>query len=677
MASATASTVAIALSLAVLCLTLLLLLRHFLPLRSTPAFLLLPVFLAVALPASTVLLVPIDLASTSGPRDDETVTSKGIWLARRPLLVAWRLVYWLTFVLTWFVLPILAEYMDSGHRDVKARLMYSLRSNARYQLIMLGCAVVGLIYLIIDYGFNPTAIKGLVMALAYVWGLVLAIYLAGHGMVALPRRLFRNANTSGRLRRVQTRAVKVHDQLDDAVMECDALEAQVLQLKQRKTGSALLFHDWIDELADMTAHGEARLWSNPATLDAAAQVPAVITERYLAHLTRRLERARHQRARYTQEWDRIVQSATDLQAILDSRASHKLDFGRGGRSILSPCTRYLVHVHILPAVRLTAGTVLALASVAVILSELIKLPAPQYTPVSLTIVHHPSAHDYQVGFGGQLMAAAWIAYMCICALSSVGDVPVWNGRALVKRNTHPEAACWYAAQIAKLTVPLAYNFLTFLPEEVQHQTVFYDFFGRFISLTRLGTWFNYLFPIFILLPVGASLFNLYGRIKTILGFELIGDDGNDGDGSGNGAAFGGWRDGRDLIAQDLAGIASSTSSSSTAASGSRHSAAVRLQDSPRQSFDRRPGPAPKWSSTSPAPAVAASRPRSGAARQVPPLDDPEPEQGYFTLLGRRIKNTVEAIETPKWMASPVPNKPPEIKRPKWMGGGASGSASRS
>ncbi|RMD44782.1 hypothetical protein DV735_g342, partial [Chaetothyriales sp. CBS 134920] len=667
MASATASTVAIALSLTLLCLTLLLLLRHFLPLRSTPAFLLLPVFLAVALPASTVLLVPIDLASTSGPHEDEAVTSKGIWLARRPLLVAWRLVYWLTFVLTWFVLPILAEYMDAGHRDVKARLIYSLRSNARYQLIMLGCAVVGLVYLIIDYGFNPAAIKGLVMALAYVWGLVLAIYLAGHGMVALPRRLFRNANPSGRLRRVQTRAVKVHDRLDDAVVECDALEAQVLQLKQRKTGSAALFHDWIDELADMTAQGEARLWSNPATLDAAAQVPAVITERYLAHLTRRLERARHQRARYAQEWDRIVQSATDLQAILDSRASHKLDFGRaGGRTMLTPYTRYLVHVHILPAVRLAASTLLSLASVAVILSELIKLPAPQYTPVSLTIVHHPGAHDYRVGFGGQLMAGAWIAYMCICALSSVGDVPVWNGRALVKRNTHPEAACWYAAQIAKLTVPLAYNFLTFLPEEVQHQTVFYDFFGRFISLTRLGTWFNYLFPVFILLPVGASLFNLYGRIKSVLGFELIGDDGD-----GGGAAFGGWRDGRDLIAQDLAGIGSASTA------GSRHSAAaiVRLQDSPRQSFDQRPPrSALPWSSPSSSTAPA-SRPRPGP-RQVPPLDEPEPEQGYFALLGRRIKNTVDAIDTPKWLASPIPNKPPEIKRPKWMGGGGGGSTSR-
>lgn len=78
----------------------LLLLRRFLTLRATPAYLTIPVFLALALPASVVLLVPIDLASSSrdggGPR--------AIWLPDRLILVSWRIAYWLIFVLTWCVL---------------------------------------------------------------------------------------------------------------------------------------------------------------------------------------------------------------------------------------------------------------------------------------------------------------------------------------------------------------------------------------------------------------------------------------------------------------------------------------------------------------------------------------------------------------------------------------------
>jgi len=80
--------------------TVVLLLRYYLPLRTTPAYLLVPVFLALALPSSIVLLVPIDLASSSGT---DTDGQRGIWLPDNVMLVAWRLAYWLTFCLTWFV----------------------------------------------------------------------------------------------------------------------------------------------------------------------------------------------------------------------------------------------------------------------------------------------------------------------------------------------------------------------------------------------------------------------------------------------------------------------------------------------------------------------------------------------------------------------------------------------
>jgi hypothetical protein len=84
-------------SLLVISIVVLLILRHYLPLRTTPGYLLVPVFLALGLPASIVLLVPIDLASSAGT-DDGT---RGIWLPQRVLLVSWRITYWLTFALTW------------------------------------------------------------------------------------------------------------------------------------------------------------------------------------------------------------------------------------------------------------------------------------------------------------------------------------------------------------------------------------------------------------------------------------------------------------------------------------------------------------------------------------------------------------------------------------------------
>ncbi|KAL8852102.1 MAG: hypothetical protein Q9221_003032 [Calogaya cf. arnoldii] len=142
-------------------LLVLLLLRHFLSLRSTPAYVLVPIFLALFLPVSIILLLPIDLASSLRTEDEAT---RGVWLPDTLILLAWRVTYWLTFALTWFILPLLGEYIDSGYRTPKDRFIYSLRSNGRYQLIVLGCGIGGLIYVFLQNGFEGTSVKALVMA---------------------------------------------------------------------------------------------------------------------------------------------------------------------------------------------------------------------------------------------------------------------------------------------------------------------------------------------------------------------------------------------------------------------------------------------------------------------------------------------------------------------------------
>jgi len=85
-------------ALIIISVVVLLIQRYYLPLRTTPAYLLVPVFFALWLPASIVLLVPIDLASSAATED---AGARGIWLEPRALRVSWRITYWLTFSLTW------------------------------------------------------------------------------------------------------------------------------------------------------------------------------------------------------------------------------------------------------------------------------------------------------------------------------------------------------------------------------------------------------------------------------------------------------------------------------------------------------------------------------------------------------------------------------------------------
>ncbi|RAH54952.1 LMBR1 domain protein [Aspergillus piperis CBS 112811] len=644
------SSVFFTLALLTISVLVLLLLRRFLTLRATPAYLSIPVFLALALPASVVLLVPIDLASSS--RDGGGPTA--IWLPDRLILVSWRIAYWLIFVLTWAILPLLGEYIDSGYRDPKGRIQYSIRSNARYQLIVLCCATVGLIYISIQNGFEFTSIKTLVMALAYVWGLVLAIYLMGHGLVSIPRTLFRNSNVSGRLRRIQAHAPKLHDRLMDAINDLESLESQVAQLQRRKTGTARDFQEWIDELAETSNPPELRSGLLEHA-DGPGTIPAVITERYLADLTRRLQRARHQKARFVDEWDRLVLSAADMQAIINASASKKLEFIHSPHrsswlpslNFLSPYMRYHLYVHVIPNVRLALGAVFSAASVCVVWSELVKSLAPRLSVVTLSIVSYHK-EPAPVDFGRQLIASAWLLYMCSAALVGVNDAKVWGNRALVRRNTYGESACWYAGLVARLTVPIAYNFLTFLPATVRQNTTFYKFLGRFIDLTPLGKGFDYFFPVFILVPIGATLFNLYGRVQNICSWGLLEEEDDDLENNPGGYGLGGWREGRDLIDRELNGLGS-------------------LGLSPRGGRSPRPSSridddTPAFSSSRTALLENSRTPR--ASRGTPattPLMEDEDEDNFFQSFAHRVRNTFETASKPQWLQGD------SFRLPRWMG----------
>ena len=471
----------------------------------------------------------------------------------------------------------------------------------------------------------------------------------GHGLVAIPRRLIRNANLTGRLRRLQSHAVGVHDKLEEAIAEVDELEHQVASLR-RKNGMSRDQQEWIEELADIST-------VVPVTRQSSATVPGVVTDQYLATLARRLNRARHKRLRFIERWDRLLGDATRMQAIIDASASKRLEFNSDPHSLpsrgmvgLTPYTRYLLHVRVAPALRIGLAVILSLASVSIVWSEIFKLAFPRISIITLTVVH-----GNEVTFIGQITAALWIFYMCTAALASFDDIKVWGNRALVRRNTYGESACWYAGQVAKLTVPLSYNFITFLPQgEIYGKTTFYKFLGILINLTPLGETFDFFFPVFILIPVCMTLFNLYGKVKDIFGFGILDEEDSTG-----GASVRGWREGRDLIEREVGGNLSSGASllGGTGPLPEYRDEQVSNDRQPRQlgSATRNPPP-PKN------PVARQQAERLAAATQAAEEED----ENAFAGFAHRLRNTLDGVERPDWL-------PNLNKRPKWLGGNGNGS----
>ena len=303
-----------------------------------------------------------------------------------------------------------------------------------------------------------------------------------------------------------------------------------------------------------------------------------------------------------------------------------------------------------------------MASVCIVWSEIIKSINPHFSIIAFTVVHHLESDGGAIGFAGQFIAACWILYMCMAALTSLTEVKVWRGRALVKRNTHGESAMWYAMQVAKLTVPLSFNFVTFLDPDIYKSTVFFRFLGYLITRSDIGTWFDALFPMFILIPVCATLFNLYGKVKSCVGYGGVIDDEDEENDTGYGT--GTWREGRDLIERELNG---------------QSSLSRLLRNPERRSVPNNPDnrTAPSLSVPPSERGNSSGQPSSsvGVTTSRPQPRDRQPkepeDENFFEGFAHRVKNTFDTVQTPKWLR----NVGDGIKRPKWIGGDDPGGES--
>lgn len=480
--------------------------------------------------------------------------------------------------------------------------------------------------------------KATIVALAYAWGLVLAIYLMGHGLVVIPRRLIHSANVARELKRLQISAPKLFDRLTEAGEELRELEGRARQLQQKRTGLTSNLQEWIGELVRSSSMSEARNFEARSYQPSHGSLPTIITESYVAGLSRDLKRARHKKTRFDHEWKRLVQHANNLEAILKSKSTKTLVFeGTSSSSlfkasILTPTIRYHLYANFLPYIRYCGGALLSLASVCIVWSELIKSAFPKLSLIGLTVVH-----GRRITAGGQTIAAFWLLYMCTAALVSVTDVKIWGNRALVPRQTYPESAAWYSSQVAKLTIPLAYNFVTLLPFRNYSGIAFHNVLGHLINFTPLGARFSSFFPIFVLFPVMATLFGLYGKVQRFFSFGAFID--NDSDRNMPNWDATNQREGQALI--------------------ERHNLNDRNNRLTLASYESLPRTYDYTSSSNLAPSEAIDSVSNTSTHQTKISretyrDDVTPtatDGNFFSEFTHRIKNSIDTADKPTWWAN--------------------------
>lgn len=500
----------------------------FTKLRSTPLYILAPLFLAVDIPCSIVFLVPIDLVSSSGHK---TL----FYLSEEVRLVLWRVVYWLAFCLTWLVLPVLQSFVDSGYHSVPQRLKDAGHRNLRYQLILLGSGVIGLVYVILTSGLSFGSIKALLIALSHSYALVIAIWLMGHGMVNMPRQFWVEADPNSVLKTLYRHATYSNDALAEVQTEYVNVAAEVFALNSYKDGP---FQLWIEDMVNEVEAGPGvPLSANSESIQGQSRVRvdrAMIDEHYLSTLYSRFKTLRNRLVRADAEWQKLLYEASKKEDILRSSEDGSLTFRYKRIRFLPPKASYLFHTLLKPQIERALAIIFGVLTVVLVWSEI-----THGTVVSIVNLAVSGTN----GILQQFLSTVFLGYMCVTALYSLSRIRVFKIYALVHRHSDYSSLLFYAMYACRLTVPLSFNYITLISSR---DSIFEEFLGKSINLTPLGMYFNDWLPRFVLVPMAFTFFHVYDRIKDFLGFGFSFEDEDD-----NEQERGSVVEGRELVRRAL------------------------------------------------------------------------------------------------------------------------------
>lgn len=182
-----------------------------------------------------VVLVPYDVSLSIGI--DEPIDHSA-------LETSMEMFYWLTCILSYIILPVAVSYSTYPKNiSHKHRIKMAIQSNFRFYIVCGVALLFGMIFLLIKKTLTFSLIKPLIISLINGYGLFLMCILMGHGYVALPRTLWKQADPKVRYKYFISRIGEENKVLNKAVANGRRLLEVLFKVGEQTTG---IIHERFD-----------------------------------------------------------------------------------------------------------------------------------------------------------------------------------------------------------------------------------------------------------------------------------------------------------------------------------------------------------------------------------------------------------------------------------------------
>ncbi|ORX88503.1 LMBR1-domain-containing protein [Basidiobolus meristosporus CBS 931.73] len=477
--------------------------------KTCPWYVKLAAFVSWTFPLSIMFLVPFDISSTlCQGHQDRNCEQSFAYLSESVLRGLWRTVYWTMFCLTWFAIPLMQSYVLSGGFTFRQKFRGSVKSNLVYYGILGSVGFVALIYIVSSGRVRKwEELRAFIMAAANSWGMVLVMLFMGHGLVEIPRNLWKCGNRRRALRIAEVKATELKDNSYDANLELQEVMRAINWVNHEVQRNSEL-RPYVDQIIEKCP---SALQTTDAEMHGYSS--REINLKYLNNLHRQVIRAVRQSNRCASQWEFHLKRAFLLQDILENESSSDKRFHstvrpltNGSHDDFKRTLMWWWYIRLQPSLCRILSIVTAILSISLVWSEITFMSTKPVLSI-FGLVSRAAENTQGVL---EWISFFTIAYMCICAYTSLFKLKIFNLYALVpNQNTNEGSLLFFGGYLCRLTYPLCYNYLNITH---RRDTVFSKFMGIINLTPLLGEQFNNWVPLLILLPVLITLFNIHGRV---------------------------------------------------------------------------------------------------------------------------------------------------------------------
>eukprot|EP01088_Endostelium_zonatum_P022373 TRINITY_DN955_c0_g1_i1.p1 TRINITY_DN955_c0_g1~~TRINITY_DN955_c0_g1_i1.p1 ORF type:complete len:579 (+),score=58.12 TRINITY_DN955_c0_g1_i1:169-1905(+) len=445
------------------------------------------------------------------------------YLAEEPTLAIWRILYWSMYILCWTVYPVLQSYSLAGGFTVFAKFKAAIIENVIIYGVMGTVFLILLIWLVAKADFDQNSLMLIAIAFANSWGLLLVISLMGHGIVEIPRRLWRESNRYTMMKYYYFQIVSYYDELQSSEEKFEKTLKFVKKIDETVRDNDP-WRPYVDQIVETSMPEYALVRYAEGSKD--------ITYKNLVKLSARVVRTKYlyhrSKCLYENLLDRALALEDTIEEVRNPSPDKVMHWSFASKQRTGRFRNFLNRIEWIWKIWLEvsayrfAALICAGLSITLLWSEVTFSSKDGDTTnggtetggIDLSIWSQLIHAKHLSDLFRQFFVFVAVAYLSACVYWSLFNFRIFDLYALLPHGQTDASSLLFAAlYLGRLTAPLVYNFLNMIHNS---RTAFYVLMGDMSKVPVLGASFNTYLPLALGIIVLATAFNLYSRIATVL-----------------------------------------------------------------------------------------------------------------------------------------------------------------